>query len=108
MTKNAKAAMPSNEELVALVISLKADKEAAEKRAAEAEAKAAKVVSASIALSAKGGINVTLPAGKGSITMHFYAWHWAKISEMRADIDAFAKKNADKLTTEAAFRASKV
>jgi hypothetical protein len=94
---NVKAETPSNEQLMQLILSLKAENEAL-------KAEKPKV---GISLSDKGGINVTLPAGKGSVTMHFYAWHWAKISEMKNEIDAFAKKNADKLISEATFRANK-
>lgn len=88
------AAAPSAEQLMELVLKLKAENEALKASSAKA----------AIAVSQKGGINVTVPSGRASVTMHFYAWQWAKVSAMRDEIDAFAKKNADKLISEEAFR----
>lgn len=108
MTKNAKAVMPSNEELVALVISLKADKEAAEKRAAEAEAKAeakAAKPASPVTITDKGQIAVTFPAGNSFITARYYAWHWDAILKFEKEIRAACK--SEKAMTEAKFRASK-
>ena len=94
---NAKAAAPTTEQLMELIMSLKAENEALK----------ASTPKAGVSLSSKGGINVTVPSGKGSVTLHFYSWQWAKLSSMKDEIDAFAKKNADKLITETAFRASR-
>ena len=93
---NAKAEAPSNEQLMQLVLSLKAENEALKASRAS-----------SISLSDKGGINVNIPSGKASVNLHFYHWQWAKVSAMRDEIDAFVKKNADKLISEATFRANK-
>ena len=98
---NAKAspapAAPTTEQLMELVLKLKAENEALK----------ASTPKAGVSLSSKGGINVTVPSGKGSVILHFYSWQWTKLSSMKDEIDAFAKKNADKLITEIAFRASK-
>lgn len=105
MTKvNAKAEAPSNEQLMELILKLNAEKEAL---ASENKKLKASAPQAGISLSDKGGINVMVPAGKGSVAFHFYIWQWNKISSMRDQVDAFAKKNADKFTTEEAFRAAK-
>lgn len=91
---NAKAEALSNEQLMQLILSLKAENEALKASAPQA----------AISVSAKGGINVSVPSGKGSVNLHFYVWQWEKVSAMRDKVDAFVKANKGKLISEEAFR----
>ena len=92
---NVKAEAPSNEQLMQLILSLKAENEAL---------KAAKPAS-SVSVTEKGQIAVTFPSGNGFITARYYAWHWDAILKMEKEIRAACK--SDKAMTEAKFRASK-
>lgn len=95
MTKvNAKAEAPSNEQLMQLILSLKAENEAL---------KTAR--SSSVSITDKGQIAVTFPAGNAFITARYYAWHWDAILKMEKEIRAACK--SEKAMTEAKFRASK-
>jgi len=96
MTKtNAKAAAPTAEQLMELVLSLKAENEAL---------KAAKPAS-SVSITEKGQIAVTFPTGNGSLTARYYSWHWEAILKQEKEIRAACK--SEKAMTEAKFRASK-
>ena len=93
-TKNTKAEAPSNEQLMQLILSLKAENEAL---------KATRT--GGVSVTDKGQIAVTFPAGKGSITARYYAWHWEAILKCEKEIRAAFKDK--KAMTEAAFRDSK-
>lgn len=96
MTKvNAKAEGPTNEQLMQLILGLKAENEAL---------KAAKPAS-SVSVTDKGQIAVTFPSGNGFITARYYAWHWDAILKNEKEIRAACK--SEKAMTEAKFRASK-
>lgn len=88
-----KAASPTNEELMALILSLKAE---------NAELKAAKPAS-SVSVTDKGQITVTFPSGNGSITARYYSWQWDAILKCEKEIRAAFKKGI----TEKQFRAEK-
>jgi hypothetical protein len=95
MTKvNAKAEAPSNEQLMQLVLSLKAENEAL---------KASRT--GGVSITDKGQIAVTFPAGKGTLTARFYSWHWEAILKCEKEIRAAFKDK--KAMTEAQFRDSK-
>jgi hypothetical protein len=106
MTKvNAKAEALSNEQLIQLVLSLKADKEAAEKRAAEAEAKAkaGNGKTAGISKDNLGRMAVQLP---GSVAFSFYLDQWDKFEPQIEAAKAFIKANRKDMPDEATRKAA--
>lgn len=93
--KNAKAeAAPTNEQLMQLILGLKAENEAL---------KAARA--GGVSITDKGQIAVTFPSGKGTITARYYSWQWEAILKCEKEIRAAFKDK--KAMTEAAFRDSK-
>ena len=95
---NVKAEAPSNEQLMQLILSLKAENEAL---------KAAKPMrpASPVTITDKGQIAVTFPAGNSFITARYYAWHWDAILKFEKEIRAACK--SEDAMTEAKFRASK-
>jgi hypothetical protein len=91
---NAKAVAPSNEELMQLILSLKAENETL---------KAART--GGVSVTDKGQIAVTFPSGNGSITARYYSWQWEAILKCEKEIRAAFKDR--KAMTEKQFRASK-
>lgn len=99
MTKaNAKAEAPSNEQLMQLILSLKAENEALK------AAKPEKPVGA-VSITEKGQIVVTFPTGNGFLQARYYAWHWEAILKAEKEIRAACKDK--RAMTEAAFRTAK-
>lgn len=90
-----KAASPTNEELMALILNLKAENE---------QLKAAKPAS-SVSITDKGQIAVGFPSGNGFITARYYSWQWEAILKMEKEIRALFKDK--RAMTEKQFRAEK-